>query len=102
MFKFFKHLSFLALLTMLGAMPVFAGTAVYKIHVDGLACPFCAYGVEKQVGKLANVKSVDIDIDQGLVTVTMEADKKLRAADAKQAVSDAGFSMRKFEQATDQ
>ncbi|HED13054.1 MAG TPA: copper chaperone [Gammaproteobacteria bacterium] len=81
-------------------MPVFAATPVYKLHVDGLACPFCAYGVEKQVGKLANVQSVDIEIDQGLVTVTMEPDKTLSEADAKQAVSDAGFTLRKFEKST--
>ncbi len=95
-----KRMSFISLLAIVGAMPVFAAAPVYKLHVDGLACPFCAYGVEKQVGKLANVQSVDIEIDQGLVTVTMEPDKTLSEADAKQAVSDAGFTLRKFEKST--
>jgi len=101
MLKLLKRLTFISLLSTLGAMPVFAGSPVYKLHVDGLACPFCAYGVEKQIGNLTDVQSVDIEIDQGLVTVTMKPDKKLTEADANQAVSDAGFTLRKFERGTD-
>ena len=38
------------------ALMLFAATAaladshVYKLYVDGLACPFCAYGVESMAG----------------------------------------------------
>ena len=75
----------------------FAGSHVYNLHVDGLACPFCAYGVEKQLSNLDNVKSVEILMNEGIVAVTMAADKPLSEADAKQAINDAGFSLRKFE-----
>ena len=74
-----------------------ADTHVYKLYVDGLACPFCAYGVEKHVGGLDNVESVDILIDEGIVAVTMASGKTLDEAKAKQAVSDSGFTLRKFE-----
>ncbi len=94
---FLKRISFAVVLTVLGATSAFAGSHVYKLYVDGLACPFCAYGVEKQVGGLDNVKSVDILIDEGIVAVTMTANATLEEALAKQAVSDAGFSLRKFE-----
>jgi len=73
-----------------------AESHVYKLYVDGLACPFCAYGVEKMVGGLDGVKSIDIDIDEGVVNVTMKDNAKLDQEIAKQAVDDAGFSLRKF------
>ncbi len=105
MLKFLQRIAFVLALTALGALgttPAFAAAAnpnVYKLYVDGLACPFCAYGVEKKVGGLAGVKNVDINIDSGLVAVTMTPGASLNEATAKQAVSDAGFSLRKFESA---
>ena len=87
---------FALLLAALWAMPVWAGE-VYKLYVDGLACPFCAYGVEKKVGGLDGVERVDIDIDGGLVAVTMAEGSTLDEATAKRAVDEAGFSLRVFE-----
>ncbi len=109
MLKFLQRIAFVLALGAMGALgapPAFAGSTnsanstdshVYKLYVNGLACPFCAYGVEKKVGGLAGVKNVDIDIDKGLVAVTMASGANLNEATAKQAVSDAGFSLRKFE-----
>ncbi len=74
-----------------------ADSHFYKLYVDGLACPFCAYGVEKKVGGLPGVEKVDIDIDEGLVAVTLAEGATLDEASAKQAVDEAGFSLRKFE-----
>ncbi len=80
----------------------YAASHAYRLYVDGLACPFCAYGVEKHVGGLDNVKSVEILIDEGIVAVTMASGKALIEADAKQAISDSGFTLRKFEGVKDQ
>ena len=79
------------------ATTVLADTHVYKLYVDGLACPFCAYGVEKKVGGLDGVEKIDIDIDGGIVEVTLADGASLDEATAKQAVDDAGFTLRKFE-----
>ena len=79
------------------ATAALADSRVYKLYVDGLACPFCAYGVEKHVGGLDNVKSVDILINEGIVAVNMAPGKTLDEANAKQAISDSGFTLRKFE-----
>ena len=84
------------------ATAALADSRVYKLYVDGLACPFCAYGVEKHVGGLDNVKSVEILIDEGIVAVTMVPGKTLDEAKAKQAISDSGFTLRKFEGVKDQ
>ncbi len=84
------------LLAALWAMPVWAGET-YRLYVDGLACPFCAYGVEKKVGGLEGVEKLDIDIDVGVVAVTMAEGATLDEAAAKRAVDEAGFSLRAFE-----
>ena len=46
----------------------------YTIQVDGMACPFCAYGVEKSLAKISGVEAIETDIDTGILTVTMAAD----------------------------
>ena len=97
MTKFLQRTGLVLALMLFAATAAFADTHVYKLYVDGLACPFCAYGVEKQVGGLDNVKSIDILIDEGIVAVTMASGKVLDEANAKQAISDAGFTLRKFE-----
>lgn len=97
MTKFLNRAGLALGLMLFAATAALADSHVYKLYVDGLACPFCAYGVEKQVGGLDNVKSVEILIDEGTVVVTMASGKTLDEADAKRAVSDAGFTLRKFE-----
>ncbi len=69
----------------------------YRLYVDGLACPFCAYGVEKKLGGLDGVDKVEIDIDGGLVAVTMTGGARLEEAAARRAIDQAGFSLRAFE-----
>lgn len=69
---------------------------VYKIRVDGLACPFCAYGVEKKLKAVPGVKSLNISINSGTVTVTMSAGATLSRAVARQAIKESGFTMRSF------
>lgn len=78
----------------------FADGHVYRLRVDGLACPFCAYGVEKKLTGVEGVEKLDFDIDGGLVTVTMARGAALDEAVARKAVSEAGFTLRGFERTT--
>lgn len=79
------------------ASGVLAAPPTYQLHVDGLACPFCAYGVEKKLGALDGVQSVETHIKDGTVIVIMKDGTTLDEAAARQAVKEAGFSLRKFE-----
>lgn len=97
MINFFERMGLVLGMMLLTATIAMAESDVYKLYVDGLACPFCAYGVEKQIGGLENVESVEILIDQGIVTVTMASGTTLDEDKAKLAISDAGFTLRKFE-----
>ncbi len=95
MTKFQKPAGLILALMLFTATAAHAG--IYKLYVDGLACPFCAYGVEKKVGGLDGVEKVDIDIDEGLVAVTLADGATLDEAAASRAVDEAGFTLRKFE-----
>ncbi len=79
-------------------LAVTAAQEAYSLTVDGLACPFCAYGIEKQLTALEGVESIEIDIDEGTVLVTTAEGAEIDEADFEQAVDDAGFTLRKVEQ----
>lgn len=71
--------------------------AGYRIEVAGLACPFCAYGVEKKLNELEGVDRIDTSIKEGVVTVIMKEGATLDEAVIRQAVEDAGFTLDGFE-----
>lgn len=75
--------------------------AVYTLQADGLACPFCAYGIEKQLSRAEGVESVETDVNTGTVIITMKPGATLDEADAERAVEAAGFSMRDFRRKDD-
>lgn len=72
----------------------------YALQVDGLACPFCSYGIEKRLTAVDGVESVEIDIEQGRAVVTMTEGGRLSEDQARQAVSDAGFTLAGFKEIT--
>ena len=39
-----------------------------KVQVDGLSCPFCAYGLEKKLIKIKGAKDVLISVDDAYAT----------------------------------
>jgi len=95
--KYFKiiMISLVFLLTLSVAQ---AAEAVYTLQVDGLGCPFCAYGIEKRLSTIEGVNNVAVDINKGLVVVTMKQNASLAKKQAQQAVTDAGFTLRSFSQ----
>ena len=36
----------------------------YEIRVAGLACPFCAYGIEKHLRKIEGVEQIEVDVGE--------------------------------------
>lgn len=96
-FRALTQRMFLTLAIALMATSVLAAQPTYRLHVDGLSCPFCAYGLEKKLGEIDGVQSLETNIKDGTVTVTMKDGEPLSEAAAKQAVKAAGFSLRKLE-----
>jgi len=47
----------------------FAGEIQYNMKVDGITCPFCVATSAKELKKIEGVKSVDSDLEKGLIKV---------------------------------
>lgn len=91
-------------LSLLVAMLVFSIAALaadnqYVLGVDGLACPFCAYGIEKRLNRIDGVTGVKVDVGESVVHVTMQEGKVLTEDRASRAVDEAGFTVRSFSEA---
>ena len=63
-------------------------------RVDGLACPFCAYGLEKKLKKLDGIQKVEIRVDKGEALLTLKKGAALRKSEIKRAIQNAGFTPR--------
>ncbi len=69
-------------------------TEFIKLEVDGLACPFCAYGLEKKLrNDIEGMENLDINIEKGFVTFSFPIKNKPSKEQLKEIVSDAGFQI---------
>lgn len=68
----------------------------YVVRVNGLACPFCAYGIEKQFSGLPGVTGTDVNLADGVVIVHVKPGTRLDRARIKRTVKDAGFTLQRI------
>ena len=64
----------------------------FKIQVDGLGCPFCAYGLEKKFKEFKGLKQIVIDIESGNFEFDYPAEKKLLMDAVVKQVDKAGYT----------
>ncbi|MBI3004460.1 MAG: copper ion binding protein [Ignavibacteriales bacterium] len=64
------------------------------LRVDGLSCPFCAYGLEKNVKSLDGVSNLDIKVNDGIATFDVKSGVMITDDQLKKVVKDAGFTLR--------
>jgi copper chaperone CopZ len=64
----------------------------FEVQVDGLGCPFCAYGLEKKFKEFKGIKDVKIDIKTGDFSFSYPADKALSMDAMVQQVVKAGYT----------
>ncbi len=70
------------------------GMLQVTVQVDGLSCPFCAYGLEKKLKKVENVADLSIQVDQERAVLTPEVGTSLDLEELEKAVRDGGFTPR--------
>ncbi len=88
-------MSVLMVATMFGSIQTsFAAGTNYNIRVDGLACPFCAYGIEKKFKAMKGVSNIKVDLDKGLVSVDVKDGVELKEDNMKKLFNDSGFTYR--------
>jgi copper ion binding protein len=68
-----------------------ATTATATYTVSGMTCGHCVKSVTEEVGAIAGVTGVDVDLATGKVTVTSSA--PLSEKDVEAAVDEAGYTL---------
>lgn len=62
------------------------------VQVDGLGCPFCAYGLEKKFKEFKGIRNVKIDIETGDFSFNYPAEKALSLNAVIKQVEKAGYT----------
>jgi len=88
-------MSVFTVITMFGSIQTsFAAGSNYSIRVDGLACPFCAYGIEKKFKAMKGISNINVDLDNGIVSVDSEEGLDLEEDKMIKLFNDSGFTYR--------
>jgi len=77
--------------------PAFAADTVYHIFAHGMACRYCAFGVDKQLREIEGVKQVDIYLDKGLINVRVKEGTRLTEGQIKTLLENAGVTYQRME-----
>jgi len=67
-----------------------------KATVNGMVCGFCATGIEKTFRAQPEVKSVNVDLENKLVTIETKQGRTLDDARIKKLLGNAGYSVVAF------
>jgi mercuric ion binding protein len=86
------HYKLLTLIISLSLCSVAAADTI-RATVNGMVCGFCATGIEKTFRAQPEVKSVDVDLENKLVTIQTKAGQKMDDAKIKKLLGNAGYSV---------
>ncbi len=81
----------ISLLTTLGTLAQKSMDA-FMVQVDGLGCPFCAYGLEKKFKEFKGIKNVKIDIETGDFSFKYPSEEALTLEAVEKQVEKAGYT----------
>ena len=92
-----KHPMLILILALGLTSPALGSVDEARLHVKGLACPFCVFGIEKELEKVPGVVSLETTIRTGVVRIQIEPAASLNAGALNEAVKEAGFTPAKLE-----
>jgi copper chaperone CopZ len=81
----------LVTLSLLLSVPAFAAEHV-ELKVEGLACQFCAQGLEKKLSGQSGIS--DVKVDMKTRKVSFVSDKKIEDTQITKIVEDAGYKVK--------
>jgi len=89
--------SIIFLITFLLANNVFAANTQYLIQVDTLDCPFCSFGIEKQLQRnIDGIESLEINVKKAQVRLFIQEGLVLDELFVRKTVNEAGFVLEDF------
>ena len=67
---------------------------VLSISINGLVCDFCARSIEKLFSKKESVKSINVNLEQMLITISLKKGKSLNDDIITKVITDSGYDIR--------
>lgn len=74
------------------------GATAYRMQVQGMACPFCAYNVEQRLNQIPGVQYVEVNLDKGQVVVVTGKGTTLNRPDVAELYREAGFKLKRMQE----
>ena len=66
---------------------------ILKISVNGLVCDFCARSIEKLYRKKESVESINVDLENMLITIYLKKGKNINNIIVTQLIKDSGYDV---------
>ncbi len=73
------------------ATPALANSAI--VNVNGLVCDFCARALEKVFSKEETVESINVNLDDKIVTVNFKDGQNLDDETITKLITDSGYAV---------
>ncbi len=86
------HLVVVSMMTFLFLSQAHGQVRSLTVAVDGMACPFCAYGVEKKLKKVVRVESITIRMKEGTATLSAKEGESINVSQVSEAIRESGFT----------
>eukprot|EP00456_Euglypha_rotunda_P069886 TRINITY_DN6171_c0_g1_i5.p2 TRINITY_DN6171_c0_g1~~TRINITY_DN6171_c0_g1_i5.p2 ORF type:complete len:113 (-),score=21.71 TRINITY_DN6171_c0_g1_i5:380-718(-) len=72
-----------------------------EMKVDGLVCAFCAQGISKKLGKMDATSDVLVNLENGLVAVSLKPGKDVKDEDLRSTLTEAGYTLQSIERTSE-
>jgi mercuric ion binding protein len=92
-----KQVLITAVLLLSSGAATSAGINEVRLYVEGLACPFCTFGIEKSLKRVPGVSSLETTIGTGLVRIQMKPGVPLDPPALNEAIERSGFTPSRIE-----
>ena len=89
------HKLILAVAIVLSSPTVFAKDISVKIN--GMVCSMCAQGIQKKFSGLPEIKSINVDLDSKVVSISTKEDSDIDDAKITKLITEAGYNVAKIE-----
>lgn len=81
-------------LLLLSTLAGYSQKDLFTVHVDGLGCPFCAYGLEETFKEEEGISKIKIDLKKGILTYELPAARAMTIQAVEKRVTEAGYTPR--------
>ena len=87
-----RQLIIVAVFVFITAPAFGADETVLEIDINGMTCPFCVYSLEKELGKLSEVKQVLISLKSNKARLILKEGAHVDSDTLREVVLTAGFT----------